>query len=369
MTPPVVRENGQAPPGLLPRRAQWLVFGGIAGAVILASLFSGQRARNGAGPTSPPGPSISDVTALQKRLQIEQQALDEARKRAAEQSKTGTTGTTSSPITSGSPDSLEMERRALLAHAPFARSVVFIAEAHEAKVGNEAKTQIAIRVEEKSDTTKESREAVPKPVEPKLKESGQLLPMHEGNIYRLLQGTMIPAKLVYRLEGSFTGPVISRVSTPVLSTDKTALLIPAGSEFLGQARKVEEANQTRLAVTFSRLILPNGYTVDLDAAPGLDSQGESGIGGTVNNHNARKFSLTGAIGLLGGLALYAGQGGPFAGGVASTMGNSATSILSRSLNNLPTITVPEGHAVNVYLPKDLNIRAYQPLSGEERISK
>jgi type IV secretion system protein VirB10 len=146
-------------------------------------------------------------------------------------------------------------------------------------------------------------------------------------------------------------------------------LIPVGSQFLGQARKVEDANQTRLAVVFSRLILPNGYSVDLDAAPGLDSQGESGIAGKVNNHNVRKFSLSGAIGLLGGLALYAGQGGPYAGGVASTMGGAATSILSRSLNNLPTITIPEGHSVNVYLPKDLNFPEYRPLRGEERTSK
>jgi type IV secretion system protein VirB10 len=133
-----------------------------------------------------------------------------------------------------------------------------------------------------------------------------------------------------------------------------------GSRFLGKASKVEAENQTRLAVTFKRLILPNGYSVELEAAPGLDDAGETGLKGKVDNHNMSKFGIAGAVGLLGGLALYAGQANPYAAGVGNSTGNSATSILNHYLNQVPTITVPEGHPVNVYLPGDLLLPSYRP---------
>jgi type IV secretion system protein VirB10 len=123
---------------------------------------------------------------------------------------------------------------------------------------------------------------------------------------------------------------------------------------------VEAENQTRLAVTFKRLILPNGYSVDLEAAQGLDTAGESGLKGNVNNHNFRRFGLAGAVGLLGGLALYGGQSNPYAAGVANSTGNSATNILGHYLNAVPTITVPQGHQVNIYLPADLLLPEYRP---------
>ena len=115
-----------------------------------------------------------------------------------------------------------------------------------------------------------------------------------------------------------------------------------------------------MAVTFTRLLLPNGYSIELDSAPGLDKQGESGLKDKVNNHRLRTFGLSGAIGLLGGLALYRGGGNPYFGGVANSTGNSATNALNRYLNAVPTITIREGHEVRVYLPKDLMLRAYRP---------
>ena len=106
-------------------------------------------------------------------------------------------------------------------------------------------------------------------------------------MFRLYEGTLVQAALTNRLDGSFTGPVNCVVSAPVLATGgKTAaLILPKARAFIGKANKVEAENQTRLAVTFKRLILPNGYSVDLEAAPGLDDAGETGLKGKVDNHN------------------------------------------------------------------------------------
>jgi type IV secretion system protein VirB10 len=192
------------------------------------------------------------------------------------------------------------------------------------------------------------------------KESGRRLPPQEGQLFRLYEGTLVQAALANRLDGSFTGPVNCIVSAPVLAQDGKVPLIPVGARFLGKANKVEAENQTRLAVTFKRLILPNGYSVDLEAAPGLDDAGETGLKGKVDNHTLRKFGLSGAVGLLGGLALYGGLTNPYTAGVANSTGGSATNILNHALNAVPTITVPEGHPVNVYLPGDLLLPPYHP---------
>src|SRR5207248_1950591 len=143
---------------------------------------------------------------------------------------------------------------------------------------------------------------------------------------------------------SFTGPVLCTVSRDVFSKDKEALLIPRGSQFIGTATRVEAQNQTRLAVEFKRLLMPNGYSIDLAKAPALDAGGV-GLKDQVDNHRLRTFGFSGAIGLLGGLALYVSRGSPFAAGVANTTGNAGMNSLNHYLNAVPSITIREGHSV------------------------
>jgi type IV secretion system protein VirB10 len=45
-------------------------------------------------------------------------------------------------------------------------------------------------------------------------------------------------------------------------------------------------------------------------------------------------------------------------GVASNVSQSATRILDRFLNLLPTVTIREGHRIKVYLSADLDLPAY-----------
>ena len=60
--------------------------------------------------------------------------------------------------------------------------------------------------------------------------------------------------------------------------------------------------QTRLAVVFHRLIMPDGYSVSLDQFKGLDQIGDTGLRDQVNNHYLRIFGVSLAIGALGAVA-------------------------------------------------------------------
>lgn len=186
-----------------------------------------------------------------------------------------------------------------------------------------------------------------------------------GNTYILFEGTVLESALVNRLDGSFSGPVECLLTNDVYSHDRQHLLIPAGTKILGEAKKVEALGQTRLAVVFHRLIMPDGYSLSLDQFKGLDQIGDTGLRDKVNNHYLRIFGASLAIGALGAVS-EAGTGGALTAsgsdlmrqGFAQSTAQSSEQILDRFLNILPTVTIREGHRVKVYLSGDLALPDY-----------
>jgi len=186
-----------------------------------------------------------------------------------------------------------------------------------------------------------------------------------GKTYIVFEGTVLEGVLMNRLDGSFVGPVECLLSDDVYSHDRQHLLIPAGTKILGEAKKVEALGQTRLAVAFHRLIMPDGLSVSLDQFQGLDQIGDTGLRDKVNNHYLRIFGTSLAIGALGAVA-ETGTGSAFneSGSdlmrqqFASSMAQSSEQILDRFLNILPTVTIREGHRVKVYLSGDLALPDY-----------
>lgn len=186
-----------------------------------------------------------------------------------------------------------------------------------------------------------------------------------GKTYIVFEGTVLEGVLMNRLDGSFVGPVECLLSDDVYSHDRQHLLIPAGTKILGEAKKVEALGQTRLAVAFHRLIMPDGFSVSLDQFQGLDQIGDTGLRDKVNNHYLRIFGTSLAIGALGAVA-ETGTGSAFneSGSdlmrqqFASSMAQSSEQILDRFLNILPTVTIREGHRVKVYLSGDLALLDY-----------
>ena len=191
--------------------------------------------------------------------------------------------------------------------------------------------------------------------------------------YRLFEGSLIETVLTNRLDGTFNGPVNCLVSVPVYASDQQHLLIPAGARALGEARAVNTFGQTRLAVIFHRVILPNGTHVDLDGFHGLNQVGDLGLRDQVDRHYAQIFGVSLAIGAIAGLAQAQTAVGADATGLdvyrqgaAANVSQSSARILDRFLNLLPTVTIREGHRIKVYLANDLELPAYRaalPLPG------
>jgi type IV secretion system protein VirB10 len=171
---------------------------------------------------------------------------------------------------------------------------------------------------------------------------------------RIHEGTFIEAVLVTQLSGEFPGPVLAMVSAPLYSADRQRVLIPRGARVVGTAQAVQDRDQTRLAVAFHRLLLPDGSWVDLQFT-GLNQVGESALRDQVNRHYLSTFAAAGAVGALSGLTLAGASPYGLQAGVGQGLGGSATLTLDRYLNRMPEITIRAGHRLRVWLTSDVLI--------------
>ena len=183
--------------------------------------------------------------------------------------------------------------------------------------------------------------------------------------YTIPEGSVIETVLTNRLDGTFAGPVNCLVTTAVYAPDHQHLLIPAGARVLGDARPVTTFGQTRIAVVFHRVLLPNGARIDLETFHGLSQIGETGLRDEVDRHYAQIFGASLAVGAIAGLAqaqtsigLDATALDVYRQGAAANLAQSSTRILDRFLNLLPTVTIREGHRIKVYVSSDLDVPAY-----------
>ena len=187
---------------------------------------------------------------------------------------------------------------------------------------------------------------------------------------RVYEGSVVSGVLVTQLSGDFAGPVEAHVSIPFYSSDRQRIVIPRGARFLGTVQPVRDQDQRRLAVGFHRLIWPDGRWVTL-AFHGLNGVGEGALGDQVNRHYVSMFAAAGAVGVIAGLTLQ-GAGNPYEGGragfqsgVSQGLGSSASQMLDRFLNRLPSITIRAGHRLRIWLTADVLLP--RPAAHPERM--
>jgi len=190
-----------------------------------------------------------------------------------------------------------------------------------------------------------------------------------GQPYLVYEGSVLDTVLMNRLDGDAAGPVKVLVSNPLYSHDHQHVIIPEGTVVLGEAKKIGATGfgqQRRMAVVFHRLIMPDGYSVDLDQFHGLDQIGEEGMKDKVNNHYFEIFGASIALGVIAGAGEIEEGGGAistsgsqaFTTGTAASVSQSANTILDRFMQIPPTITIREGHRVKVYFTQDMLLPAY-----------
>ncbi len=165
------------------------------------------------------------------------------------------------------------------------------------------------------------------------------------------QGTLIPAILETAIDTDVPGFVRAVVSQDVRSFDGTKVLVPRSSRLVGQYQSGVQQGQKRAYVIWTRLIRPDGASVNI-ASPAVAFDGTTGLEGDVNNHFFRRFGSAMLLSVVGGLSAI-GTGG--ASVVLGGAGQSAASIAAQQDGNIsPTIRVKMGEPIRVFTARDLD---------------
>ena len=169
------------------------------------------------------------------------------------------------------------------------------------------------------------------------------------------EGTLIPAILETAINTDVPGYVRAVVNQDVRSFDGKRVLVPRSTRLIGQYRAGVEQGQRRAYVIWTRLIRPDGVSVNL-ASPAVGFDGATGIEGDVNSHFFKRFGSGLLLSVVGGLGAVAtgGIGGVL---VAGSAQSAATSSVQQQGQISPTIRVRAGEPIRVYTARDLDFTA------------
>ena len=182
--------------------------------------------------------------------------------------------------------------------------------------------------------------------------------------YQVMAGNIIPASLVTGLNSDLPGQVIGQVTENVYDTvTGRHLLIPQGSRLMGRYDSVIAFGQSRALVVWTRLILPNGDSIQLDNLPGSDSQGFAGLKDKVDEHTWQFIKGAALSSLLSiGSELASDDGDRLTRALQNAGQDTANiagqRIIDRNLNVQPTLKVRQGWRFNVIVWRDLILKPY-----------
>lgn len=161
------------------------------------------------------------------------------------------------------------------------------------------------------------------------------------------QGTLIPAVLETAINTDVPGYVRAVVSQDVRSFDGTRVLVPRSSRLIGQYQSGLQGGQKRAYVIWTRLIRPDGASVNL-ASPAIGFDGTTGLAGQVNGHFFKRFGSAMLLSVIGGLAT--GGASVILGGGAGA----ASTALQQDGQIGPTVRVRQGEPIRVFTARDLD---------------
>ena len=417
---PQLTQRAPEPKGVIRKNIKMFVYLGAIALLIVASLFSSKKKTpNAAAKGTPPQPFVQDntannVTDLQNQLATEKQKQQQDQQMAAalaaaqtpaQQVAAGQYAANGQPTTPPpqpyqqgqpgngqqlSPEQQQVQQlagkeREIAFNSRFASNLAYNGQTEEAKAsqGRQAQNSGQMMQVTAADPTaansgqNSSLTAARAPGEQSTTATAATAKKAPevnvdsaiGQPYVIFEGTTLDTVLMNRLDGDAPGPVKVLVSNPFYSHDHQHVLIPDGTIVLGEAKKIGATGfgqQRRMAVVFHRLIMPDGFSVDLDQFHGLEQIGQEGLKDKVNNHYLQIFGTSIALGVIAGASEIEAGGGTisdsgsqaFTTGAAGSVSGTATTILDKFIQIPPAITIREGHRVKVYFTQDMLVPAY-----------
>jgi type IV secretion system protein VirB10 len=187
--------------------------------------------------------------------------------------------------------------------------------------------------------------------------------------FEVKAGDIISAALLTELNSDLPGEIVAQVTEPVFDhASGRHILIPQGARLIGRYDSQVAYGQSRALIVWTRIIMPDGRSLDIGTMIGSDLGGASGLADRVDSHIGpltRAIALSTAITVGGAIAQNASarSSGTLvlndaAGGVASEASQAAGRFIDKDLNRAPTIRVRQGWPLTVLVSRDMVLEPY-----------
>lgn len=184
--------------------------------------------------------------------------------------------------------------------------------------------------------------------------------------WMVFQGTRIPIVTREAVNSDLPGQITALSTAPIFdSINQCAVMVPQGTKFIGSYSADIRAGQQRVLMAFRRMILPDGRSVELGGAMGVDQVGRSGMEGDVDNHFLQMFGYGFAIAWIADRSGSGGAGVTVTqpGGASTTttvagqvLADTSRQILSRNSQMPPTLTLDPGQKMYVTVTRDISLK-------------
>jgi type IV secretion system protein VirB10 len=183
--------------------------------------------------------------------------------------------------------------------------------------------------------------------------------------YEIKAGWDIPAVLEQALNSDLPGEIKALVRENVYDTATGRyLLIPQGARLVGAYDSRVAYGQNGIQVAWSRLVFPDGSSINLEGMSGQDAKGMAGLRHDVDNHYKRLLGfglLTSAFSASfqlsqtrrGGVLGYPSAAETAGSAIGAQISQLGADVTRRNLNIQPTIKVPVGYRFNVRVNRDI----------------
>lgn len=207
-----------------------------------------------------------------------------------------------------------------------------------------------------------------------------------GNSYALRAGSVMQATLLTGITSDVpSAEVVAQIRQNIFDSQTGQhLLIPQGSRLIGQT---EAAGYNRMGIKFTRIIFPDGHSLDLNDLQAIDGTGYMGIKDQYSEHDSDFWRGAAISGILSFVNDKVDPNSNSSTTVGQGLGGSYTttthgSILSETISKITdrimqrtskksernaTITIRPGFEFSVYINTDMNIPEYTEYDPNELV--
>lgn len=182
-------------------------------------------------------------------------------------------------------------------------------------------------------------------------------------------GTVIPAALLTAINSDLPGEIIAQVTEPIYDhVSGRTVLIPQGSRLIGQYDSQIAYGQERALIAWTRIVMPDGRSINIGSMEGADLSGASGLKDQVDGHfwqlaRGILLSTVFSVGAASAQDASSRSSGSFVlnsagSGVSAEAEQVGSQITSRDLNRQPTIKIRAGWPLRVLVNKDMILAPY-----------